>query len=143
MRKCRSYLDLHHPELLYMDDYIILRCCYIFDTLLRFADGCEIDDNVSMWRELKYPTFSKWDMQNTFNNIFYNTKLIIVNMNPNHEDSYISSTSLYDLLTDDDKFAQFKSYWTNLHSYDSLCKLMQKITSFPDELIHLIVIQLF
>ena len=144
-QKCQSYLDLHYPDL-QLTDLILKRCCYIFNTLLKYADGYIIhNDKTIIWSKLS--GWLKPDGKppvNIFNKIFYNETLSIVNSIY----SINKKITLNELLIDDQKFYIFKNYWTSLFNYGDLFKLLNDISikinfELPHEIIHKILMHAY
>lgn len=141
--KCKSYLDIHFPDLI-LNEQIINKCVIIFKLLLRYADGYESyaslgENKIILWKE-----FGGWSIGmsklNLFNQLFYNRTLYIICANPKN------SLSLKDILTQNDKYKIFNDYWTNkfdcLDLIDTLRDVSKKVLKcqeFPTEIIELIL----
>jgi hypothetical protein len=143
--KCQSYLDIHHPDL-EMTDELLSRCVSIFNILLNYANGFEVDKTyVVMWHEENC-----WDMGadlplSIFKKLYYNDDLHIVCTDPNVRNADIMELSLIDLLLNNNKYNLFIQHWTKLYNYTDLYNALKdasikllKNNGLPEEIIHII-----
>ena len=95
-QKCESYLDIHLKDLKDLKDDKSSRCCYIFNKLLRYADGYERDDDkIVLWREFNYWNPNIESRKGIFSLIFQGN-LSVVCVNPNTKNAIDKEFKLED-----------------------------------------------
>jgi hypothetical protein len=117
--KCRSYLDLHLPDII-ITEKLLERCVCIFKLVLRYCDGydCNEDNDAILWYEnetwshisIKYKT-------KIFYKLLFADPLKILCENPNKMNAIDFEYTLESILFDDKKYAKFLNYWSK---YDVL-----------------------
>lgn len=164
--KCRSYLDLHHPEIAITDD-IIARCRAIFFRILYNCDDWEIEDCIiTPFRDENWPLLDRSLMLKLFVVLLYcdincdiNVKYCISNSEVDSEDSDyepddIEYIKLPEMLLSDTKYDLFLTTWPDctvgkilitltLVSRIVLCESNYYSSGFPGEITELIVCSAF
>ena len=146
--KCRSYLDIHLPDIVITDD-ILERCSNIFKLVLRYSDGgeCECENNMVLWTE--DTVWRQCDLNtDVFYDLFNSDPLCILCADPDDSFAVNKEYSLESILLEDKKYDIFLEHWSKQYNIvdliDTLTFVSQMVLKnsgncFPLEIVEMIL----
>lgn len=149
--KCKSYLDIHYPELETTDD-ILIKCKNILIYLLRYMNDYYDDEEDLIFisqNEFWNGILDRfWCPIRKFKLLFYNEKIHLLCDNPGKnslkslKESGLKIYSIVDLLINDDDYKIFLDYWSTQYDYYDIFDSVKCVTdkhNVPEELIDMII----
>lgn len=150
VNKCRSYLDIHYPQL-ELTDTILARCKTVMLRTLYSCDRYGEEDGYFWIYEFGWPKLNEFDYIEIFEKIFY-TKEMIFDFTDEHCDG--DMIGLEQIITDDNYYEEFNKRYSSyalgeilttlvLSSRAILRESMYYTGGFPQEIAEKIVCDAF